>query len=487
MTPPELGDILIVDDQPDNLRVLSQLLAEQGYKVRKAINPQSVFRVVASVSIDLILLDIKMPEMDGYEVCEQLKANPQSRDIPVIFISALDEVLNKVKAFEVGGVDYITKPFQESEVLARIKNQLTIQNQKKQLQQEIKKRQEKEELLEAEIARRKETEEILYQSRAVINSVLNSSLDGIAALQAVRSIQGEIADFRCILVNPVIANSLGHKKEDLIGKIMLKRFLHKFAPDLFNSFITLVNTGEPLQKDVHYHDGETDFWYHFIAVKLGDGFSVTIRNITDRKNLELELQKLTNTDSLTQVGNRRCFDSYLMQKWTESQSAGKYLSLILCDVDYFKLYNDNYGHLHGDDCLLRLAQVMKRSLKGTDSLVARYGGEEFAIILPHTLPEQALDWAEILRKDVIKLQIPHIKSKIAEYVTISLGVVSMIPNPQVSINEFVGIADMALYEAKKLGRNQTVLSPEKGEKELSVNPSFVGQDYNDDNDYNLWH
>ncbi|MGL6282599.1 MAG: diguanylate cyclase [Microcoleaceae cyanobacterium] len=452
------GDILIVDDQPDNLRVLSQFLMEHGYKVRKAIHPKSVFRVVDSTPPDLILLDIKMPEMDGYEVCEKLKANPQSQDIPIIFISALDEVLNKVRAFEVGGVDYITKPFQESEVLARIKSQLTIQRQKHQLQEEIKKRQEKEQLLKAEIIKRKETEEILYQSRAMINSVLNTSLDGVAALQAMRTLNGEIADFRCILVNPVIATALGQNKEDLVGKIMLKKFLRKIDPDLFDRFVELVNTGKPLQKDICHHDGEKESWYHFIAVKLGDGFSVTVRNITDRKNMELALEKLTNIDSLTQIANRRCFDEILMKKWFSAQYHGQHLSLIILDVDYFKLYNDTYGHIQGDDCLEKIAAVIKNSCQDPNILVARYGGEEFAVILPNTSAEQAVEQAEIFRKAVLALKMPHSASKIGEYITISLGIANLVPDSQMmSISNFINMADSALYQAKKLGRNQTVL------------------------------
>ena len=145
------GNILVVDDTPDNLRLLSAILTEQGYKVRKALNGQTALSTVQASSPDLILLDINMPGMNGYEVCEQLKAGERTCEIPIIFISALDDVLDKVKAFSVGGVDYITKPFQGEEVLVRVANQLTICHQKQQLQtqnlrlqQEIKVRQEAE-------------------------------------------------------------------------------------------------------------------------------------------------------------------------------------------------------------------------------------------------------------------------------------------------------------------------------------------------------
>src|ERR671932_1122140 len=130
------GNILIVDDTPENLRLLSNALTEQGYKVRSVINGAMALMGAKAAPPDLILLDINMPQMNGYEVCEALKADEQTREIPVIFISALDEVLDKVKAFAVGGVDYITKPFHFEEVLARVENQLTIRNLQKQLQEQ---------------------------------------------------------------------------------------------------------------------------------------------------------------------------------------------------------------------------------------------------------------------------------------------------------------------------------------------------------------
>ncbi len=133
MQPNIRGNILLVDDTPDNLRLLSTMLTQQGYEVRSVINGAMALMGVQAEPPDLILLDINMPQMNGYEVCQQLKAGDRTRDIPVIFISALEDVLDKVKAFAVGGVDYITKPFHVAEVLARIENQLTICRLQKQL------------------------------------------------------------------------------------------------------------------------------------------------------------------------------------------------------------------------------------------------------------------------------------------------------------------------------------------------------------------
>jgi two-component system, NtrC family, sensor kinase len=127
------GNILIVDDTPDNLRLLSTMLYAKGYQVRKALSGKFALQGVEMAKPDLILLDINMPEMSGYEVCQHLKANPQTCDIPVIFLSALDQVSDKIEAFAVGGADYIIKPFQSEEVLARINNQLTLRSLQKQL------------------------------------------------------------------------------------------------------------------------------------------------------------------------------------------------------------------------------------------------------------------------------------------------------------------------------------------------------------------
>jgi len=137
-SPPIQSSILVVDDTPDNVRLLSTILTEQGYQVRKALNGQRALATVQEFPPTLILLDVMMPEMNGYEVCAQLKASPKTSSIPVIFLSALDDVVDKVKAFDVGAVDYITKPFQGKEVLARVASQLTIQSQQKLLQEQTK-------------------------------------------------------------------------------------------------------------------------------------------------------------------------------------------------------------------------------------------------------------------------------------------------------------------------------------------------------------
>ncbi|MBD1920207.1 response regulator [Microcoleus sp. FACHB-831] len=166
------GNILVVDDTPDNLRLLSTVLAGGGYEVRKALTGQMALMAAKTALPDLILLDINMPGMNGYEVCSQLKADEHTRDVPVIFISALDDVLDKVKGFDIGGVDYITKPFQAQEVIARIENQLTILRQQSSLRERTAQ-------LEQEIKERLRAEEASRQSEERWELALLGTGDGI--------------------------------------------------------------------------------------------------------------------------------------------------------------------------------------------------------------------------------------------------------------------------------------------------------------------
>ena len=172
-----------------------------------------------------------------------------------------------------------------------------------------------------------------------------------------------------------------------------------------------------------------------------------------------ELERLSIVDGLTQIANRRCFDEFLNTEWRRMARNRQPLSLIFCDVDYFKRYNDRYGHQAGDDCLVQVAQAISSSIKRPADLAARYGGEEFAVILPNTHLEGTIKVAEDIRYAVQKLQIAHEASEVNEYVTLSLGVSSIVPTQELSSEDLIANADKALYEAKDKGRNCVVANP----------------------------
>ncbi|BAY40663.1 GAF sensor signal transduction histidine kinase [Nostoc sp. NIES-2111] len=178
------------------------------------------------------------------------------------------------------------------------------------------------------------------------------------------------------------------------------------------------------------------------------------------KALELansQLEKLSKLDGLTKIANRRCFDEFLDREWNRLQRTGNYLSLIIFDIDYFKAYNDYYGHLAGDKCLIQIARAAQSVLKRPTDLIARYGGEEFIILLPNTNESGATKVAKLIHKSIEDLKTPHInKNGIQDFVTVSLGIASQVPTIKTSPQQLINAADKALYKAKEQGRNRWV-------------------------------
>ncbi|MDJ0688864.1 MAG: PleD family two-component system response regulator [Xenococcaceae cyanobacterium MO_188.B32] len=171
-----------------------------------------------------------------------------------------------------------------------------------------------------------------------------------------------------------------------------------------------------------------------------------------------KLKKIASVDELTQIANRRSFDLYLKREWHRMSREKAYLSLMLCDVDFFKLYNDTYGHQAGDRCLQKVASVLKQNAKRPADLVARYGGEEFVLILSRTTAKGAMEIGERIRQQIKELDISHASSHISTVVTISIGIASIVPIPNFPAEKLIAKADEALYWAKEQGRDRVVLN-----------------------------
>ncbi len=287
--------LLVVDDQPTNIQVMYQIFAGE-YQVFMATGGQQALDFCHRTPPDLVLLDIVMPGMDGYEVCAALKAAPDTRDIPVIFVTAHTDAAQETRGLEAGAVDFISKPVNPAVVRARVRTQLTLKRQ-----------------------------------------------------------------------------------SDL-------------------------------------------------------------------------MRRLVFLDGLTGVFNRRYFDQQLATEMARAMRAQKPLALIMLDVDFFKRFNDRYGHQAGDDCLRQVAQTLKESLRRPADLVARYGGEEFVCVLPETDFDDAMSLARELEAHVRQKGIRHEYSDVAAVVTVSLGVAGLAASASGDAAALLALADAQLYLAKNSGR-----------------------------------
>ncbi|MEG4249546.1 diguanylate cyclase [Microcoleus sp. Pol10D4] len=305
-------NILIVDDTPDNLRLLAKILESQGYIVRKALNGRMALQGIHRDPPNLILLDINMPEMNGYEVCQKLKASEASDQIPIIFISALEQLENKVRAFELGCVDYITKPFQEQEVLMRVKNQLLIQQQRQQL---------------------------LEQNQ---------------------------------------------------------RLEHE---------------------------------------------------IQERLRAEAEVRKLSVTDELTGLYNRRGFFLLADQQLKIARRTQTSYFILFADLDGLKKINDTLGHEMGDRVIVDAAQILKQTFREAD-IVARLGGDEFALFIPNFSGDSSINFHARLQENIDRFN----QQSERAYISISLGVEFGDLNNEILLEQLLAKADKLMYDHKRTKR-----------------------------------
>jgi diguanylate cyclase (GGDEF)-like protein len=497
--PPFKANILIVDDAPEHLRLLTNMLTSRGYQVRQAINGKLALQGAQIVKPDLILLDINMPEMNGYEVCQELKKIDITRNIPVIFLSAYSETIDKVKAFKVGGVDYIAKPFQIEEVLARVENQLTIHQMQKQLCEQNAR-------MQLEIIERQRSEEEV-RFLLTTTKLINASLDFHDALEITLRQVGQTIGWD--LGEAWIPNNetatLEYSRGWYVSEPKFEKFIEKSKNLILPPNIGIAGQVW-LSKQLEWIEDislaqEACFIRSEIAKEVGIKTALSIPIIVNdqvlailvflnknqlkpapriielvkavatqlacfihQKKIEAalvkanqELERLATLDGLTGIANRRRFDEYFYFEWLRLFREKLPMSLILCDVDFFKLYNDTYGHLAGDFCLQHVAAAIRQSVKRHSDLVARYGGEEFAVILPNTTAKGAFYVAETIRKQVQRIKLVHAKSEVSKYVTLSLGVASIIPNAETCPDTLITIADKALYAAKHQGRNCIVV------------------------------
>lgn len=315
--------VLLVDDQVIIAEAIRRLLADDNdIEFHFVTDGTQALQAAIDLKPTVILQDLIMPDVDGFELVQRYRSRSETKNIPVIVLSTKEEPKSKARGFAVGANDYVCKLPDRLELLARIR----------------------------------------YHSAAYTNRLQRDD-----AFRFLRESQQKLAE----------AN--------------------------------------------------------------------------------IELQKLASLDGLTGIPNRRRFDEVLHTEWQRAQRTGSPLALLLCDIDFFKSFNDTYGHLSGDMCLKKVAMALSTCLRRPADLAARYGGEEFALILPDTDEKGALIVAEACRRRVEDLAMDNAQSPIGGKVTLSLGLASVICSRQMSPENLINMADQALYEAKHNGRNQATL------------------------------
>ncbi|EOD78478.1 Sensory box/GGDEF family protein [Grimontia indica] len=328
--------------------------------------------------------------------------------------------------------------------------------------------------LEQEIEARQEVEQQLKKHSNVLTSIFKASLDPIGIYNKNYEFLGGNAAFAEAMSAPH-DDLEGENAEDLMEPEVLAQHRKIDVPVLEN--------GDTVKYEdlVMKRDG-TMVWYELTKTQFCDptddtiGVLVIARDVTERKATQqqladaiMELEELSFVDGLTKVANRRSFDEQLVKMWHSHIREQEPLSLILCDIDYFKPYNDNYGHQQGDEALRRVADVFQRVIRRPLDAVARYGGEEFAILLPNTTEHGALVVAQNIADELTAAGLPHEFSKVADRITLSQGIATLYPVAGQDYGDLVSLADRALYSAKNAGRNQVASSQSLQEAPLSAN------------------
>lgn len=488
---PVRANILIVDDVPANLHVLSQMLSQAGYKARAVTDGELAIETARKNPPDLILMDINMPGMDGYETCRRLKADEQTRAIPIIFLSALGEVEDKVRAFSVGGVDYMTKPFHAEEVVARVETHLAIHRLQLQLEntnQELSLRLEELTRLQAAERGQRMLAETFRDTIAAINSTLNydevldlilenlsrvmphdtanialMDEDGFVQIKRARGYQTrgqqeyilsfrqhyEVFGFWRQVVEsrrPLIVPDIENNENWVPSSEMFWERSYACAPIVNqDKVIGLLNL-----------ESSTPGFFHPDQAGRLQTFADQAAVAIEKARLFEETQRLAITDGLTNVYNRRHLLNLAERQFQRSVRYQEPFSLLMFDLDHFKQVNDQHGHPVGDKVLCQVVRACEAAIRKVD-ILGRYGGEEFLIIMPQTGYFWAKEAAERLHRAIQQMEV--IVGSEPVKVTISMGVATFDAQIDADLDALIKRADDALYAAKAAGRNRVSLAP----------------------------
>jgi two-component system, cell cycle response regulator len=449
--------ILVVDDVSANVKLLEARLTAEYFDVVTAMSGPEALATCRAAQCDIVLLDVMMPDMDGFEVCRRLKADPTTLHIPVIMVTALDQPADRVRGLEAGADDFLTKPVSEIALLARVRSLVRLK------------------LISDELRMRALTSKEIGIQDPLLQAISETGRHGRILLVEDRQssyerIAATLASEHEVDVESDAHEALFHTAEGNYDVLMVSLGLEKFdALRLCSQVRSLERTrslpililAEP-EENARLLRG-LEIGVNDYLVRPIDKNEMLARVRTQirkkrfgerlRDNVQMSIE-MAVTDALTGLHNRRYMETHLATLVEQAAARGKPLTVLVLDIDYFKAINDSHGHDAGDDVLREFASRVRKSIRGID-LACRYGGEEFVIVMPETDVAVASVVAERLRRRVATEPFAIGRAGQRIEVTISIGIAAL-GAPDDSAATILKRADQALYRAKRDGRNRVV-------------------------------
>ena len=446
--------VLIVDDVPANVRLLQALLEAEYFEVFTAMNGAEALDAVQRVKPDIMLLDVMMPDMSGFEVCRRVKSNPHTRYLPIIMITALDQPEDRIKGFQAGADDYLVKPIDEAALLTRLRSLVRFKFLLDELEGSI-----GDELL---LDTRLESEEERPARLALLLNREGRDERLIAWLRERHNVR--------LFEDPVML--LDQVRHGTVDMVMLELPLKGHDALRICSQIRSLENGRQLPVLLLMEEGHQQELLHALEICASDYLlkPVSLEELEARIHIQLRrwryIQRLRENvrqsvtyamvDPLTGLYNRRYLNTHGRALVEEAAQRGRALSVMVMDLDYFKKVNDTFGHDAGDEVLREVAARLKKQLRRLD-VICRIGGEEFAVLLPGADVRMAQQVAERLRRAVASqpVKITTDDGELDLHITISIGLASFEKKDD-TLETLLKRADEALYAAKQQGRNRVV-------------------------------
>jgi two-component system cell cycle response regulator len=449
--------VLVVDDIPANVKLLEARLSAEYFDVATANNGAEALAICDRAECDIVLLDVMMPDMDGFEVCRRLKSNPATHHIPVVMVTALDQPSDRVAGLEAGADDFLTKPVSDVALIARVRSLTRL----KMMTDELRMRAVTSREIGIESPEREAVAESGRHGRILIVDDRRASYERLATmLEAEHMVDVEAdpngalfrtaeGDYELMIVSLGLQNFDGLRLCSQLRSLDRTRSLPILAlcePDESAKLMRGLEIGindyllRPIDKNELLARVRTQVRKKRYTERLRD-------------NVQLSIEAAI-TDGLTGLYNRRYMESHLATLVEQATGRNKPLAVLVLDIDYFKAINDTYGHDAGDDVLREFAIRVRKSIRGID-LACRYGGEEFVIVMPETDMAVAATVAERLRRRIAMEAFPIEQGQRSIDVTISIGIAALEGTDDTAGN-LLKRADQALYRAKRDGRNRVV-------------------------------